>query len=83
MASSTKESYVSTRSHVKGQELIQDIREGFPEEVMILGLDFKEESEDRWYPEKRWGRGKTRDPGQLSFPGSLLPGFVIGGSMYS
>lgn len=26
---------------------------------------------------------ETGDPGQLSFPGSLLQGFVTGGSMYS
>lgn len=38
---------------LEDKSLIQDIREDFLEDVMILGLDFKEESEDRWYPEKR------------------------------
>lgn len=53
---------------------IQDIRETFPEEVMTLSFDFKEESGHRWYLEKKWSGGERRDPEQSSFPGSLLLG---------
>lgn len=47
---------------------------------MILGLDFKEESEDRWHSGKD-GERESGNLEQLSFPGNLLQGFAIGGSM--
>lgn len=37
---------------------IQDIRKTFPEEVMTLSFDFKEESGHRWYLEKNGVEGK-------------------------
>lgn len=40
------------------RDFIGDVKKGLSEKVIILGMDFKEESEERQYLEKDEGEGK-------------------------